>query len=162
MAPISFRNSKITYYGPHDCPNCGQAIVKMSTEWGGNAFTNPSSPIYPNTEWHPHVCDPYFVKQKAALIASNRISRDYPQAHARKIGQLGFVIMGEEVPVGIDGGSYLVISANQTFCDTVEAAWASASERLENGWPSWHIDFSNYGPHSRFGSYLECFPQCSV
>lgn len=30
----------------------------MGTEFGGNAFTYPSGPIYPNTEWHPHVCDP--------------------------------------------------------------------------------------------------------
>jgi hypothetical protein len=58
MAPISFRNSKIVYYGPHECSNCGLMVAKMGNEWGGNAFTYPEGPIYPNTEWYPHVCDP--------------------------------------------------------------------------------------------------------
>lgn len=57
MAPISFRNSKIIYYGPHECDNCGILIAKMGHEWGGSAFTYPEGPIYPNTEWHVHVCD---------------------------------------------------------------------------------------------------------
>jgi hypothetical protein len=30
----------------------------MGREFGGNAFTYPDGPIYPNTEWHAHVCDP--------------------------------------------------------------------------------------------------------
>lgn len=55
---LSFRNSKIVYYGPHCCGNCGVLIAKMGHEFGGNAFTYPTGPIYPNTEWHPHVCDP--------------------------------------------------------------------------------------------------------
>lgn len=65
MAPISFRNSKIVYYGPHSCENCGVQIAKMGREWGGNAFTYPEGPIYPNTEWHPHVCDPRNVTAHA-------------------------------------------------------------------------------------------------
>jgi hypothetical protein len=55
---LSFRNSRIIYYGPHECANCGVLIAKMGREWGGNAFTYPEEPIYPNTEWRPHVCDP--------------------------------------------------------------------------------------------------------
>lgn len=58
---LTFRSSRIIYYGPHACTNCGVTICKMGLEFGGNAFTYPSGPIYPNTEWHPHVCDPKVV-----------------------------------------------------------------------------------------------------
>ena len=47
----------ITFYGPHECENCGVMICKMGVEWGGNSFTYPTEPIYPNTEWHLHICD---------------------------------------------------------------------------------------------------------
>lgn len=60
--PLTFRNSTIVYYGPHLCENCGVNICKMGREWGGNAFTYPEGPIYPNTEWTPHVCDPKQVR----------------------------------------------------------------------------------------------------
>lgn len=55
---LTFRSSRIIYYGPHACGNCDVLICKMGHEFGGNAFTYPEGPIYPNTEWHPHVCDP--------------------------------------------------------------------------------------------------------
>jgi hypothetical protein len=58
---MTFRSSRIIYYGPHACSNCGALICKMGFEFGGNAFTYPDGPIYPNTEWHPHVCDPQRV-----------------------------------------------------------------------------------------------------
>lgn len=61
---LTFRNSKIVYYGPHTCENCGINICKMGIEWGGTAFTYPDGPIYPNTELHPHVCDPDSVARK--------------------------------------------------------------------------------------------------
>ena|ERR1700761_4123640 len=64
--PLTFRNSKIIYYGPHECANCGMMICKMGHEFGGTAFTYPDDgPIYPNTEWHPHVCDPELVAMRA-------------------------------------------------------------------------------------------------
>ncbi len=69
MSPITFRSSKIVYYGPHECPNCGVLIVKMGTEFGGTSFTNPDGPIYPNTEWHPHVCDQALVRTRKVLSA---------------------------------------------------------------------------------------------
>jgi hypothetical protein len=58
---LTFRNSKIVYYGPHQCDNCGAMIVKMGVEFGGTAFNAPKTYAYPNTEWHPHVCDPAAV-----------------------------------------------------------------------------------------------------
>lgn len=61
---MTFRNSRIIYYGPHDCERCGVTICKMGHEFGWNAFTYPEGPIYPNTEWHPHVCDPRRVAAK--------------------------------------------------------------------------------------------------
>lgn len=68
---ITFRSSRIVYYGPHSCENCGATIAKMGQEWGGTAFTYPEGPIYPNTEWHPHVCDPATVKRKASPAKEN-------------------------------------------------------------------------------------------
>ena len=59
---LTFEDPIIIYYGPHSCSNCGALICKMGSEFGGNAFTYPHGPIYPNTEWHPHVCDPKLVK----------------------------------------------------------------------------------------------------
>ena len=160
MTPITFRNSRIVYYGPHDCPNCGVQIVKMGTEWGGTAFTNPTGPIFPNTEWHPHVCDPDFVSKRLSICAANRVSNDFPQAHAWRVGELGFVILGEEIPPNVQGGSYLVVSVNHNFYDTMEAAWQGALERIEKGLPSWHIDLSKYGPDAKFSDDLERLPQC--
>lgn len=61
---LTFRSSKIIYYGPHACDNCSATIVKMGLEFGGNMFDQPSGPIYPNTEWHVHVCDPKRVAMK--------------------------------------------------------------------------------------------------
>lgn len=69
MQKLTFRSSKIIYYGPHECANCGQMIVKMGQEFGGNAFNQPEGPIYPNTEWHVHVCDSKKVTLKAAKDA---------------------------------------------------------------------------------------------
>lgn len=63
---LTFRSSKVIYYGPHACDNCGSMVVKMGREFGGNTFDNPSGPIYPNTEWYPHVCDP--KKSKRPVI----------------------------------------------------------------------------------------------
>ena len=60
---LTFRSSRIIYYGPHLCSNCGVLICKMGYQFGGNAFTYPDGPIYPNTEWHPHVCDPKKVSE---------------------------------------------------------------------------------------------------
>lgn len=64
---LTFRSSKIIYYGPHACENCGVSICRMGREWGGNAFTYVQGPIYPNSEWHPHVCDPKLVAKYESL-----------------------------------------------------------------------------------------------
>ena len=63
---MTFRSSRIIYYGPRACQNCGVLICKMGQAFGGNAFTYPDGPIYPNTEWHPHVCD----LRRAAMLPS--------------------------------------------------------------------------------------------
>jgi len=85
MQHLTFRSSRITYYGPHLCENCGVLICKMAHEFGGNAFTYPDVPIYPNTEWHPHVCDPRLVAQqpKACVatgvsLVANPLPEEYP------------------------------------------------------------------------------------
>jgi hypothetical protein len=75
---LTFRNSKIVYYGPHPCNGCGAMIVKMGVEWGGTAFNAPEGFAYPNTEWHPHVCDPADVgKLYAATLVQPPIETDH-------------------------------------------------------------------------------------
>jgi hypothetical protein len=74
---ITFRNSKIVYYGPHGCDNCGVMIVKMGTEFGGTAFNAPATYAYPNTEWHPHVCDPSAVAEWRAVAGKAGLEPSY-------------------------------------------------------------------------------------
>jgi hypothetical protein len=71
---LTFRSSRIIYYGPHPCGNCGILICKMGHEFGGNAFTYPGGPIYPNTEWHAHVCDPKRVANMSTGFQSGRMA----------------------------------------------------------------------------------------
>jgi hypothetical protein len=58
MEPISYSDPRVIYYGPQRCRNCGVPVVRAGTEFGGNTFALPDGPIYPNTKWEPHVCDP--------------------------------------------------------------------------------------------------------
>lgn len=52
-------DSTLVYYGPHECGRCGRLIVKAAFEQGGAEFDYPRhDPIYPNTRWTPHACDP--------------------------------------------------------------------------------------------------------
>lgn len=160
MSPVSWRSAKLVYYGPFKCENCGIMICRIGREWGGNSFTYPKEPIFPNTEWHPHVCDPDLVRQVLGSTAEATVRESFSKANPFKVGQLGYVILGEEIPQNVAGGKYLVISPNQTFCDTVPAAWSAALERQQNSWPSWHIDLSRYNENSTFGNDLEKLPEC--
>lgn len=154
---LTFRNSKIIYYGPHTCENCGTLIVKMGREWGGTAFTNPEGPIYPNTEWHPHVCDPQLVRQRLGLSASSVVREHFPNALAVLLNGLGFVVLGEQCSTSSQHA--LVVSECSTYHDTEDSAWIGALERLEKQWPTWHIDLSKHGVHARLSNDLEQLPQ---
>lgn len=158
MAPITFRNSKIVYYGPHSCENCGVSIVKMGFEWGGTAFTNPEGPIYPNTEWHPHVCDQKLVRERKGMSAAARVREDFPQAYAVMLNQRGWVVLGEQCNPAHK--SALAISPNDTFHESENSAWVGALDRILNDWPTWHIDLSKYGVHSGFPDDLQRMPEC--
>ena len=138
MAPITFRNSRIVYYGPHPCENCSIPIVKMGNEWGGTSFTNPDGPIYPNTEWHPHVCDPFNVQKRLSIEATAHVKASWPNAlaHATANGK-GFVILAETPS---NPKFALAISPNQTYFDTAESAWQDALRRQQENLPTWHID----------------------
>jgi hypothetical protein len=146
MAPLTFRSSKIVYYGPHSCENCGALIVKMGSEFGGSSFTNPEGPIYPNTEWHPHVCDPALVRNRKGLAAQSLVTEHFPMAHAVLLNRAGFLILGESG--GPDSQHALVVSMNSTYYGTANAAWCGALERLERQCPTWHTDLTKYGVHS--------------
>ncbi len=137
---VTFRNSKITYYGPHPCSNCGVLVAKMGDEWGGTAFTYPSGPVYPNTEWHPHVCDPFDARAKRGKAAREIVRRKWTEAHPIRIKELGWVILGyADDRVDEDSWNYPVaISHNCTFCETEWTAWSDALEREVKGHPTWN------------------------
>ncbi len=46
------------FYGPHACARCKKPIAKAGIEFGGEEFDYPDGPIYPNTEWARHNCQP--------------------------------------------------------------------------------------------------------
>jgi hypothetical protein len=167
MSPVTFRNSKIIYYGPHTCENCGVMIVRMGREWGGTAFTNPRGPIYPNTEWHPHVCDQQLVQERRGMSAAAVVREHFPHASSVLLNGYGFVIIGE--PCVIDSQHALVVSPNSTYHDTEHGAWIGALERIENNWPTWHVDLRRHGVHGgvpnsapgcKLGDDLERLPEC--
>ena len=51
----AIRDTRI-FYGPHLCERCGVMICKAAREQGGEEYTYPSGPIYPNTVWDKHEC----------------------------------------------------------------------------------------------------------
>lgn len=123
MQKMTFRSSKIVYYGPHPCSNCGDMICKMGNEFGGNAFAYPNGPIYPNTEWHPHVCDPKNVLQKQGEYAKQRVMKDRPLARVKPTGSR------EHFTCQVwDGDSLL--SNNGTHYGSEWHAWMDAKARL--------------------------------
>jgi hypothetical protein len=70
---IDQKDPTIVYYGPHECDECGQMIVRAALERGGQKFDVPEvSFLYPNTLWSPHVCDPILVanRPKVGLCAT--------------------------------------------------------------------------------------------
>jgi len=142
MAPLTFRNSRIIYYGPHSCENCGILIAKMGPEWGSTAFTYPSGPIYPNTEWHPHVCDPFEVRNKLGREAREQQVKAWPSAYPFRIRDT-FVIASGNINQ-LDDQYVHVISHHCSFYDTELAAWLGAQERQDKDNPTWWMD-SNTG-----------------
>jgi len=136
MAPLTFRNSKIVYYGPHACENCGINVAKMGHEWGGTAFTYPQGPVYPNTEWHPHVCDPFEVCNKLGRDGRSEVLKQWPDAGPVKVHEM-FVIVAY---TSKDDPTPTVISHNCSFYDTELAAWNGAYEREQRGNPLWRMN----------------------
>ena len=138
MAAMTFRNSRIIYYGPHPCSNCGVNITKMSDEFGGTAFTYPQGPVYPNTEWAPHVCDPQEIYEKEANKCRQEVLLEYPDAIPYKVAKLGWVILGGPPPEGICDVA-VAVSLNQSYCDYPSTAWRSAFERNQKDYPTWKV-----------------------
>jgi hypothetical protein len=121
MSLITFRNSKIVYYGPHVCENCGVLIAKMGHDWGGTAFTYPEGPIYPNTEWHPHVCDPRQVFTYKGECAKRCVIRVHGGAVVTKMPIGGNFCITEEGDV---------LTSPTTHLMTEWDAWLNAYYRL--------------------------------
>jgi hypothetical protein len=154
MAPLTFRNSKIIYYGPHPCENCGIDIAKMGREWGGTAFTYPQGPVYPNTEWMPHVCDPFEVRNKQGREAREQQLKAWPSARAVKVRELGYVIASGNVQepgyviasgnVQEPDSQYLhIISTHCCFHETELTAWSGAQRRQDENLPTWWMNINN-------------------
>lgn len=117
---LTFRSSKIVYYGPHACQQCGVTICKMAQGFGGNAFTYPDGPIYPNTEWHVHVCSPRDILRKKAIYCKERVLLAHPTAESVHSASLGWFITA---------ASDNCLSGVQTYYGTEDAAWVGAKER---------------------------------
>jgi hypothetical protein len=94
---LTFRNSKIVYYGPHGCDNCGAVIVKMGAEFGGTAFNAPDSYPYPNTEWHPHVCDPAAVAKMRTDAEKAGLEPSYAPVEVARDGRISISYSGSTV-----------------------------------------------------------------
>ena len=95
---LTFRNSKIIYYGPHECSNCGVLIAKMSEQFGATAFTYPRGPIYPNTEWHPHVCDSRDSAKISLAVVKAFVKKYYPLAQSIYSETQGWLIVsGDDI-----------------------------------------------------------------
>jgi hypothetical protein len=137
MSNLTFRSSRIRYYGPHDCVNCGRSITKMADAFGGSSFNYPKGPIYPNTEWHSHVCDPADVSKLAGSGAATEVRRVWPTAESFKCGTKGWVITANS---SFDLENLTVLSPNQTYYDTPWAAWTGAKNRQVSGRLPWKLD----------------------
>jgi hypothetical protein len=121
MSTMTFRNSKIIYYGPHPCDNCGVLVAKMGHDFGGTAFTYPEGPIYPNTEWHPHVCDPRVVFAKMAQDAKSAVLRLTGYAVALKEDSRWVIVANDEP-----------LCPPQLRCMTEADAWIRAKAFVED------------------------------
>jgi hypothetical protein len=98
----------------------------MAHEFGGTAFTYPSGLIYPNTEWHPHVCDPHSVHTYKAACAKEYVRHFKPDARTVRT-ELGLsenweVISEEEF-----------LTPKTTHYMDEAGAWIGAYERLYTG-----------------------------
>lgn len=128
---LSFRSSRVVYRGPQVCSNCGVRIVKMADEFGGNAFTYPSDPILPNTEWHVHICDP-----AAALKVRGDKARDlvrggphgcFTRAFAARVPKGWIIIAGP--------GDSKVLTYGYGYADSASEAWVFGDLAVRNGRP---------------------------
>lgn len=127
---MTFRSSKIVYYGPYPCGNCGIDICAMGHDFGGTAFTYPSGPIYPNTEWHPHVCDPEHVKAKEGRAARDYVLGVEPDATVRKKEQSNYHTTFYIVVRSLAGEVEPLLSNRSTFYRSEWDAWRDAEKRL--------------------------------
>ena len=144
---LTFRSSKIVYYGPHACGQCGVMVCKMAQGFGGNAFTYPEGPIYPNTEWHVHVCNPRDIVHKKALYCKDRVLEKHPTAKAICATSQGWFVTAD---------SDNCLSGVSTYYDTEDAAWIGAKEHIfpEEGEQS--------GTYEVIKKDLQPIPQASI
>lgn len=63
------RKQEAVYYGPHACGQCGLMICRMGSEYGSDSYTYPEGPIYPNTDWSPHVCQQRDIERVNGLLS---------------------------------------------------------------------------------------------
>jgi hypothetical protein len=110
----------------------------MGTEFGGNAFTAPTPPIYPNTEWHIHVCDPALAEMhpKAAnpkaSLAKSKVEASFPGAIAYQF-EPGWVIVDNSPSANSCNSGYGRPLTDEYF-DSIEQAWeAAAAECADDG-----------------------------
>src|ERR1035437_8978422 len=121
---MTFWNSKIIYYGPFNCELCGTPICRMGQEFGHNAFSYPDGPIYPNTEWHVHVCDPRSVLRERAHRAELKVLEKHPTAQAVFSKEQGWMIVANDSTLNL--ACAWPNQSSVSYCQDSASAWMAA------------------------------------
>jgi len=90
----------------------------MGNDWGDSAFTYPDTPIYPNTEWHVHVCDPSLILQYKASGARHFLSVKFPNIEQVRTENSGWFVISEKE----------ILTRQTSFHYSWESAWIEAFE----------------------------------
>ncbi len=123
---LTFRSSKVVYYGPHPCPICGVLVARMGDEFGGSSFTYPDGPIYPNTEWHVHACDPEQTWKNIAQGKRKHVIAKFGEAtRVVKDRMAGWVVM--------DPSGSVLFPNDHVHCSTELNAWEYVFDRMWSG-----------------------------
>lgn len=133
---LTFRSSEIAYYGPYNCPYCDVLICCMAKDQGGNSFTYPEGPIYPNTIWNSHICNPEAVFATRVTKAKTFVLKKYPNATANFNEERKHwdVFKNDSTMSSFNSAAYVTqLGTANIWCMTEADAWIVAAESLGFG-----------------------------
>ena len=118
---LTFRSQELVYYGPFQCEYCGVTICRMAKDQGGNSFTYPDGPIYPNTIWESHICNP-------AAVLAMRVKRAKEVVQARFPKAVPYEYKDRDHWAILQGPGGLAIGRQEVWCTTEDDAWLYAAD----------------------------------